>query len=211
MATDLVLNYKQNWYCHISSISKDTWAGTLYIICLVIQHHQADLRSLIITAYTEDWGYSVHFCHYALCSKYVGHSRITWAIYVHPRKTRVYVPTYSGGHFTQDTVPSVKNRWVFFASVAVSLCKSIGAILSHGEAILTLDIRTSKLAEVGYPYIENSMLNTLVPVSNLYCVAYVRNLRRSRPGSARGAIPSRTRPIVQRLYTCRKRNSPGTE
>ncbi len=65
--------------------------------------------------------------------------------YVHPRKTRV-VPTYSRGYFTQDTVPSAKNRWVFFAQVAVSLCKSIGALPSHGEAILTPDMRTSILA-----------------------------------------------------------------
>ncbi len=100
--------------------------------------------------------------------------------YVHPRKTRL-VPTYSGGYFTQDTVPSVENRWAFFVWVTVLLCKSIGAIPSHGDrrrfwpwiyGLVYLHI----VVEFRYSYIENSMLSTLVPVSNLYriaCAIYV--------------------------------------
>ncbi len=64
-----------------------------------------------------DWGYSVPFCHYALCSKVTGLARIL--SYVHPR----VVPTYSGGYLS-------------------GLFNVVGYSVLRG-AILTLDIRTS--------------------------------------------------------------------
>ncbi len=119
------------------------------------------------------------------------------------------VPTYSGGYFTQDTVPSVKigerssHQYVFrFVNLS-------GAIPSHGEAILTLDIRTSKLVhsrgsrisihqEVYAEHVGTGLELTLRSVTTLH---------RSCAGECGGAIPSLTRLIVQRLY--RKRNSPA--
>ncbi len=152
----------------------------------------------------------------AIPSRYItthGVARSTapnWS-YVHPTKTRP-VPTYSGGYFTQDTVHSVQNRRALLATVAISHCKFIGAIPSCAGLVLSMDIRTIVylhiLLEVGCPYIENSMPNMLVPVSNLYrvaCTSYRVYKRASTAGLFRP-------PHVSLYCVCMgERNNPGTE
>ncbi len=128
--------------------------------------------------------------------------------YVHPMKTRP-VPTYSGGYFTQDTVPSVQNRRALLATVAVSRCKFVGAIPSCSGQFLAWIyglVYLHILLEVGCPYIENSMPNTLVPVANLYHVACT-SCRAYKRASTAGLF----RPPHVSLYCiCMgERNSPG--
>ncbi len=104
----------------------------------------------------------VPFCHRSVI---VARSLVCNLSYVHPRKTSL-VPTYSGGYFTQDTVPSDKNRGVLLAVLHCNLSGLFRPILTLDDGLVYLRI----VLEVRYPYIENSMLNTLVPVSNLYIV-----------------------------------------